>query len=121
MYDKLGSGGQGWGFYGRGDVSAEFTLPSMLTYAVSANKLVKGETHKFIRRAEIATRALTSGIDSGDLTTVAGYALRIWDGSSSNNFFSQPMSGTIANHQTFGNFTNPTLGSITTPVYVSPY
>lgn len=120
IYDKLGSGGQGWGFYSKTAVPADFGLPSMSAYAVSANRFVKEDANTFIRRAEFAPRTLINGVDSGNLATVAGYALRVWDGSSSNNFFSQPMNGTTANHQTSGNFTNPNLGSVTDPVYVSP-
>lgn len=119
MYDKLGSGGQGWGFIGQGHANSQFSLPSMQSYNVSANRFEKGDVSKYLRRAEIATRTLVNGVDTGDLTTVAGYALRIWDGNSSSTFFIHPMNGVVANNQTYGNFTNPTLGSTTSPVYVS--
>jgi len=119
MYDKLGSGGQGWGFISKGASFSTYSLPSMSTYGVSANKLSKGEANKFVRRAEFAARSYISGADAGNLSNVAGYALRVWDGNSQNHFFAQPINGGVANNQTLGNLTFPTLGRGDAPVYVN--
>lgn len=120
IYDKLGSGSQGWGFLQQVALGSSYSLPSMNSFSVSATKLVNGISNRFIRRAEFAARVFTNGVDAGSLTNAAGYALRVWDSSSSQNFFASPLLGAIANHQTSDNFTFPNLGDASTPVYVSP-
>ena len=115
-YDKLGSGGQGWGFVQQGNFATSYSLPSMLGYNVTANRLGTSTQTNFIRRIEVAGKAVMGdGTTQTDFTNANEFALRVW-GATGASFFAQPLNGSIAN---IGNLSAPTVGSASTPVYVS--